>query len=116
MRVMKFYPLLKLLFLFLIFCPFLLPLPVKAITIENPLKYNTLSELIEALAKFIFNVALALAPVLIVIGAFFFITAGGDPKKIETGKSIITWTIIGIIFLFLARGLIEFLKEALKVT
>lgn len=93
--------------------PFLISAAV--IKIENPLKYETFDKLVEAIINFIFNIALVLAPLMIIIGAFYFITAGGIPEKIKTGKTIITYTLIGLVIVLLAKGIIVVLRQAIGV-
>jgi len=83
------------------------------IRFENPLKYQTLEELVDAIINFLFLLSLAVAPLAVVIGAFNILTSGGDPKKVETGKNIIIYTIIGIIVIMFAKGAIAVIKSIL---
>ena len=41
---------------------------------------------------------------MITVGAFYLITAAGDPERVNTGKKIITWTMIGIAVVLLATS------------
>lgn len=92
-----------------------LPILVSAVTIKNPLKYETFDKLVEAIINFIFYLALTLSPLMIIVGAFYFVTAAGDVKRVETGKKIITYTLIGFVIILLAKGLIAALKAAIGV-
>ncbi len=92
-----------------------LPILVLAVTIKNPLKYATFDKLVEAIINFIFTISMVLAPLMIIVGAFYFVTAAGDIKRIETGKKIITYTLIGLTIVLLAKGLIAVLKQAIGV-
>jgi len=101
----------------LLFSFFLLPNFAKAqITIENPLRADTITELIEGILNFIFWVATALAPLMIVIAGFYFLTSGGNPQQIATAKRIILYTVIGYAIIITSKGLILILKEILGVT
>lgn len=82
--------------------------PSGQICIPNPLKACSLSHLVEMIAILIFNIALVVAPVMIIVGGFFFVTAAGNPEGIKTGKAIVLWTIIGFSVILLARGIISF--------
>ena len=73
----------------LIFFSFLIPFLVEAITIINPLKQKTFGEVINAIIDFIFWAAVLLVPLIIIIAAFYFLTSGGNPEKINTAKRII---------------------------
>ena len=92
-----------------------LPIIVSAVEFQNPLEYETFGELIDAIIKFIFNIAVVVVPLMIIIGAFYLITAGGDPKKIGTGKNIIVYTLIGLAIIMLARGLLAMIESIIGV-
>ncbi len=85
------------------------------IEIKNPLEYDTFEELLGVIINFLFWVAVAISPLLILIGAFYFITAAGDPTRIETGKKIILWTCVGLFIILFAWGLIALVKTVLGV-
>jgi hypothetical protein len=90
--------------------------PAGAICIQNPLRACDLRGLVEAIINFIFWVATALAPLMIVIGAFYFVTSAGNPHQIDTAKKIILYTLIGYAIILLSKGLIVVLEEILGVT
>jgi len=94
---------------------FSLPIVVLAVEFQNPLEYETFGELIDAIIKFIFYIAVVVTPLMIIIGAFYILTAGGDPKKIGTGKNIIIYTLIGLAIILLARGLIAMIESLIGV-
>jgi cysteine-rich repeat protein len=50
---------------------------------------------------------------LIVYAGFLWMTAGGDPKKVETAKKIITNAIIGLIIVMSAFGIAQFILSNL---
>ena len=83
--------------------------------LRSPIGHKTFGDLIDAIIKFIFNIALVLAPLFIVIGGFYFVAAAGDPSKIETGKKIIFYTLIGFLIILISRGLVVVLKDLIKV-
>jgi len=86
---------------------------IRAITFENPFdpfKNVTFETLIENIINFIFWVAMAIVPILIIVAAFYFLTSGGNPEKINTAKRIIFYTIIGLIIIFLAKGIPYIIK------
>ncbi|MBZ9572070.1 hypothetical protein KJA15_01940 [Patescibacteria group bacterium] len=93
----------------------LMPLLAEAIEIENPLKYDTFEEIVEGIIDFIFVIAVALVPLMIIVAGFYFVTAGGDPGRIRTAKQIMFWTIIGFAIVLLAKGLITVIKQILGV-
>jgi len=84
-----------------------------AIEIPNPLEYDTFAELVEAIITFIFYLSVALAPLMVLVGAFYFLTSGGDPKRVETGKKIILYTILGFAIILFAKGIIAVVRHIL---
>lgn len=101
--------------LILVLACLILPVSVRAIEIKNPLEYGTFEELIYAIINFIFTIALVLAPLFIIIGGFYFVTATDEPARIETGKRIILYTLIGLLVILLAKGIITLIKEVFGV-
>jgi len=99
---------------FLLLIIFLVPLTTNA-AIENPLEVDTFQELVDSIITIIFNLALWIAPIMFIISGFYWITAAGDPKKIQTAKDIILYTIIGLIIVISARGLVALFKEVFRV-
>jgi len=98
----------------LLLSAFLIPFVVNAqtgIAITNPLIATSLDELIEGVISFIFTIATAVFPLLIVIAAFYFLTAAGNPRQIETAKTIILYTIIGYAIILISRGLIYIVRN-----
>lgn len=96
------------LIIFGLFLPFLFS---DAIEIINPLKEDTFYGLVELIAQFIFNLAVWIAPIMFIIGGFYYLTAQGEPQKIETGKKIMTYAAIGLIIVIAAWGMVEMFKN-----
>lgn len=100
----------------LIFISLALPLLVPAATsiaITNPIKATSFGELVDNILNFIWWIVLALVPLMIVIAGLYFVTAAGDPAKVEKAKGIILYTVIGFIIVLLAKGFIELLEKIL---
>ena len=102
-----------LLFIFCLIFPSLIL--AQGISIRNPLKYDTFKELVQAVISFFLWLAVALTPLLIIIGAFYLMTAAGDPKKIETGRNIILWTCIGLAIILFSWGIIALVQGVIGV-
>ena len=90
--------------------------PEGSICIENPLGVNTFWELIDRIINYLFNISIYLLPVMIVIGAYYYLTALGDQNRLGTGKRIIFWSIIGFAIIVISKGLIEILQDILEIT
>ncbi|MGK2849079.1 MAG: hypothetical protein ACSLEX_03360 [Minisyncoccota bacterium] len=79
-----------------------------AINFANPLQYDTVEGVLGSVLGTIQAIIVVLSLVFIVIGAVLYITSAGNDKRMETAKSAITASMIG-----LALGLAapSFLKE-----
>ena len=93
----------------------LMPLLAGAVEIKNPLGYDDFDELIRRIITFTRQIATAVAPIMIIVAGFFFITAAGDPEKIKTAKRLLLWTAIGFGVILLAEGMMIFFQEAIGV-
>jgi len=85
----------------------LTPLTVEAITIDNPLKADTLTDLMNTIVNFLFYLAIAITPIMLVIAGFYYLTAAGEPEKINTAKRIILYTLVGLVIVISAKGIME---------
>lgn len=98
---------------FLLTTILLIPALAGAIQIDNPLDYDTFEELIEHIIGFLFAITLALVPALVLFGAFYILTAGGDPSRVQKGQKIILYAVIGLAVMLFARGIISLLRYVL---
>jgi hypothetical protein len=48
---------------------------------------------------------------MVIVAAYFFLTSGGNSEKISTAKKIIFRTFIGLIIVFLGKGIIAVIKQ-----
>ena len=85
--------------------------PPGSICIDNPIASTTFEDLVNSIINFIFYLALAIAPIMFIIAGFTFITAAGDPAKIQKAKDIVLWTAIGLIVVLMATGIIKVIQE-----
>jgi len=76
----------------------------------NPLTACTIQELIDKIITYVFYLALAVVPVLVITGGALIMTAGGSPERVKKGKTIILYTVIGLIIVLLSKGLISLVK------
>lgn len=79
-----------------------------SISFPNPLKYNTVQEVLTALLHALQGVIVVLALVFLVIGAVLYITSGGNQGRLTLAKGAITAALIGLAIGILAP---TFLKE-----
>ncbi len=64
-------------------------------SIDNPLKYNTLSEFIEAIMGLVLQIMTPVIAILIIWTGFLFVKARGNPAEIAKAKQAFLWVVIG---------------------
>lgn len=104
----------KLLYLSLLIAIFA-PAVSSAVNIPNPLVSDDFKVLIDRLISLVFTIGLALAPISIIIAGILFMTAQGEPGKIQTAQNIIKWTFIGLLILICSRAIVELIKTTVQV-
>ncbi len=113
MKLKLFSLILALIILPVLISPVLAADDANKVTIPNPLKVNTISELISRIANYIFWIATAIFPLVIVYGAFQLLTTGGDTEKAIMGRKTITYAIIGYALILIANGIPKIIAEIL---
>jgi len=85
--------------------------------VDNPPITNLqqMVDLIEQVAKWIYAIVFALAIIFILIAAFQFLTAGGNPDTIAKARQNIIYALVAIAIAIIAWGLPK-LVEALLVS
>ncbi len=81
----------------------------------NPLRYAEIDKIIVAFADLIFDLALVVAPILVLIAGFLFVTAAGNPERIKKARDILMYTAIGLFVVIFARGLVAMLEGIIGV-
>ncbi len=89
--------------------------PPGSVCIENPLTATTFEEIIDNVIDFIFKIAVVLAPLMVIIGGFLFVTAGGSIQQIDQAKKLLLWTAIGFLVVLLSKGILGIINKILGV-
>jgi len=78
---------------------------------DTPVQLVDLQEIF----KNVVNVALGFAGIaffiLLIVGGFKFMSAGGDPKALESAKKTLTSALIGLLVVLLSYLVLVFIKE-----
>jgi hypothetical protein len=91
-------------------------MPENVVCYCNPLGDNTsLSAITDPIIKFIFNIAVVVVPVVVIAGAFFIATAAGNAERIDKGKKMILWSLVGFLIVLLSQGLSDLLYNVLGI-
>lgn len=83
------------------------------VSIPNPIGAGTFQELVERIARYLFEIGIPIAVIMILYAAFLYMTAGGSEEKISKAHKALTYAIVGLAILFLAWGITSLVKELL---
>ena len=84
------------------------------ITIPNPLGQGaTIAPLLTRVTDFLVLIAIPILSLMVLIAAFYMLTAGGDEKKFELGKKVLLYAVIGFAILLVSEGLIKLIESIL---
>lgn len=61
---------------------------------------------LSSVLNWLFTILIAFAGIMIVIAAFYFVTASGNPETVAKARQFIIYALIGVIVALLARGMI----------
>ena len=79
--------------------------------INNPISYDSLSVLVLDLINFAINASVVLAVVALIVAGFKYILAMGDEKKTEDATKSLIYAIVGLVIVFIAPLIVNFLTE-----
>lgn len=65
-----------------------------------------LSEIITGAINWLLGVAASLTILFVIIGGIYYISAAGDDQQMETAKKIITYAIIGLVFIVISYSIV----------
>ncbi len=72
---------------------------------------STLEEIINNIIDFLFYASVGIVPLMVIVGGFFLVTAGGDQNQITKGKKLIVWAMIGFLIILLSKGIIVLIDK-----
>jgi len=99
-------------FLFLILLILFLPFFVQATDILT-LPTIPIARVMRRLGDVLFYILVLLAFVFVLWGGINFVTASGDPNKIETAKKMVIFSLIGIVIGAVAFGIVNLIYSYL---
>ena len=70
--------------------------------------------LIETLTNWFFSFLLAIAVIFIILAAWTFLTAGGNPESVTKARQMLVYAIIGIAVAILAKSVVPIVKAILE--
>ena len=86
------------------------------INLVNPLGENATGiTILQKIFKTMREIMYVVVPIFIVIGAFQMMFAAGNPEKFATGQKTILYSVIGLVIIIVASGIVAIVKSLLTV-
>ncbi len=83
--------------------------------IKPPTSYNNIYDLINGIASYIIWIAIPIATIMIIFGAYQILFSTGDPAKVKKGRDTILYSLVGLMVALLVKGIISIIKQVLGV-
>ena len=83
----------------------------QALTIDNPIRAQTIQQLIEDIITAVRNVVAALSVIAFIVASILYATSSGLPERMQQAKSFLIYTIIGVAIILVAQAVINTLQS-----
>jgi len=67
--------------------------------------------ILDSVTNWLFAILLVIAAIAIIIAAYFFVTAAGDPDKTKKARDFVLYAVIGVLVGFAAKGLVMLVER-----
>jgi Mn2+/Fe2+ NRAMP family transporter len=83
---------------------------------EDPATIKDFEEIVQSVLNIAIRLAGVLLFIMLIVGGFKYLTAGGDPKKAEAAQKTLTYAIGGLALVILAWFILLFIEKFTGVT
>lgn len=70
--------------------------------------------LLNNIADWLFVILIVIAAIAIIIAAYLFVTAAGDPDKTKKARDFVLYALIGVLVAFAAKGLVMLMDRIVR--
>lgn len=81
--------------------------------INNPVSFESLDEFVLHLVNLAISFSVLIAVVALIIAGFKYILAMGDEEKVEDATKSLIFAIVGLVIVFIAPLIVEFITNTL---
>lgn len=67
---------------------------------------SSVKDIIVRIINFLLSVAAGLAILFLIIGGIYYVTAGGNDQQMTTAKSMLTYAVIGLVFILISYSIV----------
>ncbi|HDH31271.1 MAG TPA: hypothetical protein ENH26_00670 [Candidatus Wolfebacteria bacterium] len=84
------------------------------VTIPNPLGAKDITDVLKKIVDYLIKIGAPILAIMILVGGFQILTAGGNLEKVITGRHTILYSVIGYAIILSAWGIIAIIKTILE--
>lgn len=74
---------------------------------QNPPRFEEIGGILDAVFDKILPIGGLLSVGMVIFGGYMWIISNGDPAKIKQAQGVLTWAILGLVFLFLFQTILQ---------
>lgn len=86
------------------------------ISLESPINATSFTTLADNIIDFLIKIGAPIAVIVVIYAGFLFMTSGGNEEKVTKAKSALTWAVVGLAVLIVAKSVTTILNELLTTT
>lgn len=83
--------------------------------LENPIGAESFQDLVNIIGKWIFNLAIPIAVIIIIYAGVLMLTAGGNPTKFQEGAQALWYAVIGLAVVLIGKGFVTLVQSILSL-
>ena len=83
--------------------------------IPNPIKAESLVDLAKAIGRFLFQIAIPIAVIIIIYSGLLFLTSGGNKEKVVKARTALLYAVIGLAIILIGQGFFTLIKSILNL-
>ncbi len=83
--------------------------------LENPIGVTNFQDLINIIGKWIFNLAIPIAVIIIIYAGVLMLTAGGVPAQFQKGAKALWYAVLGLAVVLIGKGFVTLIQSILNL-
>ena len=92
----------------------LLALPAVGLAQPSTLPAIDVMQALDDMTNWLFAILLIVAVIYVIIAAYHFITAQGDPDKVKLARNMVLYSLIGVAVAIASKGLVVLVRRVMR--
>ena len=83
--------------------------------IPNPIQATSLIDLAKAIGKFLLQIAIPIAVIIIIYAGILFLTSGGNQDRVKKARTALLYAVVGLAIILIGQGFFVLIKSILDL-